>query len=153
MTYELGITELHSPCMHGFTENSSDNIEKYHILIQNIPVEEFYSDSYLEWISVINYELSVCPVREHPIIQNYAYITLQKDYIKIDIVENSVLIGGEMVSCIKTFWLKIIQRMYKRVYRERKEILRLRSLPRTIQYRERQGKWPKYCCYYPQYKL
>ena len=42
---------------------------------------------------------------------------------------------------IKTFWLKIIQRAWKRIFEERVQILNKRKSPASIQYRNLNGKW------------
>jgi hypothetical protein len=42
---------------------------------------------------------------------------------------------------IKTFWLKIIQRAWKRAFEERVQILNKRKSPTSIQYRNLNGKW------------
>jgi len=42
---------------------------------------------------------------------------------------------------IKTFWLKIIQRSWKRTFAERVQILNKRKSPESIQYRNLNGKW------------
>lgn len=42
---------------------------------------------------------------------------------------------------IKTFWLKIIQRAWKRTFAERVQILNKRKNPASIQYRNLNGKW------------
>jgi len=53
--------------------------------------------------------------RKHPIIRNY--LNIMKMPSRIEITENIILCGGETVAIIKTIWIRIIQRKWKRVYR------------------------------------
>ena len=46
------------------------------------------------------------------------------------------------VAIIKTFWLRLVQRNWKRVYSEKKRIIRLRYNPISLFYRALHGKWP-----------
>lgn len=42
---------------------------------------------------------------------------------------------------IKTFWLRLVQRTWKRVYKERKEIIKKRMNPNSLHHRSLHGKW------------
>jgi len=61
----------------------------------------------------------------HSIIRNYHNIIKSFYYIQPHIVECVYLPspGSECVAILKTFWLKIIQRTWKRVYKERMRLL------------------------------
>ena len=61
----------------------------------------------------------------HSVIRNYHNIVKSFYYIQPHIVECVYLPspGGECVAILKTFWLKIIQRTWKRVYKERMRLL------------------------------
>lgn len=43
---------------------------------------------------------------------------------------------------VKTYWLRIIQRTWKRVYKERIHIIRMRCTPRILKYREYHARYP-----------
>ena len=62
---------------------------------------------------------------QHSIIRNYHNIVKSFYYIQPHIVECVYLPspGGECVAILKTFWLKIIQRTWKRVYKQRMHLL------------------------------
>ena len=62
---------------------------------------------------------------EHPLLRNYFNIVKSFYYIQPHIVECVYLPepGGECVAILKTFWLKIIQRTWKRIYKQRMAIL------------------------------
>jgi hypothetical protein len=59
--------------------------------------------------------------------------------------ETMILPGDEMVVILKTVWIRLLQRTWKKVCARRSEILRKRSDPRSIQERERSGAWPIDC--------
>ena len=58
----------------------------------------------------------------HKIIRNYKAIIAKKDYIRPEIVQCIVLLTQETVIVKKTFWLRLIQRTWKKIFRLRKSI-------------------------------
>lgn len=88
-------------------------------------------------------------ITKHSIIRNYKNMIENKNYIKPEIAECFYLEGGECISIIKTFWIKWIQRCWKRVLKERKTILLKRLSYSCILYREQKGKWPTSCNSFP----
>jgi hypothetical protein len=85
----------------------------------------------------------------HKIIRNYHNIINRPDYIKPEIGECFELITGEQIVIIKTIWLKIIQRKWKKVFAKRQAIIKYRSSPSSISFRQLTGKWPEYCIHMP----
>ena len=53
------------------------------------------------------------------------------------------------VAIIKTIWIKLIQRKWKKVYAERKTVIRLRMSYSSLKTREITGRWPQNCYYLP----
>ena len=160
MVLELGICEIYTPLIHGFTEKSSPNMLGKYIVIEKISLQEYYSLYFLELLSIIQHRWLyletpniVNNLYNHPIIRNFEKMIKAPDFIKIDIIETTELEGGEIVGCKKTFWIKIIQRLYKRVYRERSTIINLRKLPSSLHFKRIHGRWPKQCLYLPEYKM
>ena len=66
---------------------------------------QFYLDFKDEFILALN-----------PYIRNYNDIN--KNILNIQIAEKIILKGGECVAILKTFWIRIIQRTWKRVFRK-----------------------------------
>lgn len=64
--------------------------------------------------------------KKHEIIRNYHNIIKSINYIQPHIVECIYLPapGEECVAILKTFWLKIIQRAWKRIYKQRTSLLK-----------------------------
>lgn len=85
----------------------------------------------------------------HPTIRNYHYITNNPNYIKPEIGQYIILPTQEAIAILKTIWLRIIQRKWKKIFAERKQIITLRKNPSTLYYRHINGKWPKTCDYLP----
>jgi hypothetical protein len=69
------------------------------------------------------------------------HIIKQPDYIKPEIAECIYLPSGECIAIKKTFWLSIIQRTWKNIYKKRLTILNERSTPQELYYWRIHGKW------------
>jgi hypothetical protein len=95
------------------------------------------------------YHQEISPNVKHSIIRNYQNIIARPDYIRPEIAECIVLPSQHTVAIIKTMWIKIIQRKWKKVYAERKRIIKLRMLYSSLKTRELTGKWPSSCNYLP----
>ena len=50
---------------------------------------------------------------------------------------------------LKTFWLKIVQRTWKRIYKQRLDVIIKWSMPSNIYYRECNGRWHPDCSHLP----
>ena len=87
---------------------------------------------------------------DHLVIRNYKNIISSKNYIKPEIAECLYLNGDEeFVSIIKTIWIRLIQRTWKKIYKLRKQVLSNRCRINSLHYRERHGNWPTSCNYLP----
>jgi hypothetical protein len=114
MPFKLAICELHIPDLHrymGFTETT---ITSHYMITSIIGIDNFYNDGYKDDISILKecYLMWLYPpeVRERS-------INIPEYFGNV-----------EMVAIIKTFWLRLIQRIWKRIFRERKNIIRMRKL-------------------------
>jgi hypothetical protein len=172
--YNLLLCELHHPGIHGKTNNSAANIET-HFLIHDrfdghgYPIknqdEEDTEDEYEE---TNYYDYNITSVmaflknqysdpanfnlryfESHPTIRNYRNIINNSNYIKPEIGEYIVLPTQEAVAILKTFWLRILQRKWKNVFKERLNIIKMRSNPICVYARQITGKWPPYCSHLP----
>jgi hypothetical protein len=61
----------------------------------------------------------------------------------LQIVQTNILTGLEEVAYLKTFWLKLVQRRWKKIYKARQELLKQRMTIRALTFRARTGKWPR----------
>lgn len=149
--YYIAICEIFNPIIHGKDENSSAGIENHFIVAETFELGEFYDNSYQDTIMALKSDYkrisrnnSKISKNKHPTIRNYNKIIETKNFIKLDIICIDELSGGnESVGYIKTFWIKLIQRRWKKIYKERQDILKQRMLPRSIREKQITGLWPR----------
>ena len=80
-------------------------------------------------------------MRVNPYISNIIDILSKPNYVKIELVERVYLETGEAVAIIKTHWIRLIQRRWKKYLRDRNANLRSIS---HIRERELRGNVPQY---------
>ena len=161
--YNLVVCELHNSLIHGFDKDSDPNVRGHylcsyisrknnHNLSNNISnnkqhiiydIVKNYKNGYKNLIS------SNSPRLKHSFIRNYMNIISDKNFIQPHIAEIVYLNGEECVAILKTFWIKCVQRSWKRVYKQRCEIMKLRKHVTSILYKEMHNKWPDYCAHLP----
>ena len=78
---------------------------------------------------------------DHPIYPNYHNILQNDKYFTIDIFEMKCLPTWEIIGVKKTYWIKMIQRRWKKLYKERLNIISKRKHPEALRYRQIHGKW------------
>jgi hypothetical protein len=81
---------------------------------------------------------------------NYSSVRLIKP--KPEIMKLCVLEDDTYSVILKTHWLRIVQRHWKKIFLERKKIIQLRKSPRNIIYREVHGKFPYPAGHLPLYQ-
>jgi len=74
---------------------------------------------------------------------------LNDSNFKLEIAQCIYLPTQHCISIIKTFWLKIIQRKWKNIYKERKSYILKRTNLNAIKYKEIYGRWPLHYAKYP----
>jgi hypothetical protein len=127
--YDLLICELFNKKLHGYDETSDPNVIGHYMVLNTYGKErfdlngkqykikkdcEFYNKKY----NVIGkYKAINNPIR------NYKNIIKNPNYIQLHIGQKNYLSGGECVCILKTFWISIFQRIWKRVYQRRKKLL------------------------------
>jgi len=90
----------------------------------------FLRKHYKNFVRKINF------YEKHPTIRNYHNIISKKDYIRKEIGECIVLPTQETIAILKTFWLRIIQKKWKKVFKEREIMLKKRNLPSSLYQRQ-----------------
>jgi hypothetical protein len=78
----------------------------------------------------------------HKTIRNYHNIIRNPQFIQPHIAECFYLETNECVCVIKTFWLRLIQRTWKKIMQNKKDVLKKRKTISSLRYREIYGKWP-----------
>ena len=77
------------------------------------------------------------------IIRNYSNIICKRDYRNAQIVQRIRGPGTYSSAVIKTYYLRILQRKWKRIYAEKQRLIALRKNPRAIRFRELHGRWSR----------
>ena len=88
-------------------------------------------------------------VLKHDTIRYYKKIFHK---MSLDILETKKLVSGEIVCVKKTIWIKIIQKRWKQIFKQRVEIIKKRCSIKSIRYREINGYWPEDCIIIPRLK-
>jgi hypothetical protein len=139
--FNIVLCELYNEKIHGIPYGSNIiyhflTINRYKKLNMNIlnDVSEYIN---LEYLCYDN--------KEHNIFRNYENIVTCENYIKPEIAECIYLPCGGCVSIIKTFWIKIIQRKWKKIFREQQNLHKKMSNIQALLFREIHGKWPDSC--------
>jgi hypothetical protein len=68
---------------------------------------------------------------------------------KVDIIKIHITNDGVYLAITKTYWLRMIQRHWKRAFKERKVVVRLRSIPRNVLHFQYHGRYPQGMNYLP----
>jgi len=118
-TLVLGTSALWNKNIHGGDSESNKKITTHWIFHDKIEINEI--NSMPDPHGVLRYEL--CKINN--------------------------LNTGETIAIFKTFWLKIVQRKWKKIYAIRKNIENERKSIHSLKYRERHGKWPPHINYMP----
>jgi len=165
------LCELHYTPIHGKTKQSYKTIETHYLVIEcfdgltgeaidsdSDSDSESDTDSELDSVnSVSDLQVSLEQTNEfyqtvhsatntryvpHTCIRNYFNIISRPDYIKPEIGLQIKLDTGETVAIIKTFWLRLIQRAWKRAYKKRQEIVNGRKQIASLNCMRLTGFWP-----------
>jgi hypothetical protein len=109
----IAICQPYNKYIHGQTQDSNPYINRHFMVEEIVYIEEFYNNLYrysIQQLSFLNAN------RRIPIPT-------------LEIIEPIELSSGESVACIKTFWLRIIQRKWRKVFEKRKrEFNKLKNL-------------------------
>jgi hypothetical protein len=175
--FNLVLCEIHYIPIHGKTSSSCPTIEGHYILIDKFDGitgimlddleeyaeydtdEEIDDDdddsnrvrniSDLQTLYSNYYAILLTRHFPHKTIRNYHNIISQPNYIKPEVAECFELPTGEHIVIIKTIWIKIIQRKWKKIYDSRQHIIKCRSCPSSLSTRQLTGKWPSHCISMP----
>ena len=126
--YKLAFCELFNPYLHGEDSNSDKSVYSHYMVFEVIDNESFFNNDYkisLRYLlnlykNMINTNSNPLNIGlTHPIVENYNNIIRKRNYYNIEIIETDILSGMEMVAYKKTFWLKILQRKWKKDYHKK----------------------------------
>lgn len=158
--YNLVLCELYNTKIHGIP-HSPDVLFHYLVIIRLKKYNYVYIDKLAGFYN-LSYQDRMATIRNIDTIRNYSNIINNKNYIKPEIAECLYLKNGECICIIKTFWLRLVQRRWKSIYKQKQNIIKKRMTPSNISYRKLKGTWPQgsiylpglkgmMCCYSKQY--
>ena len=150
--YSLVVCELYNKNIHGLTEESDKNIQEHYLVMQTFNPENINMkkiNNVCKRYNRMYCNLDASIIHNHPVIRNYPNIVTGNKYIQPQIAERIYLSGDECVAVIKTHWIRLIQRNWRRVYSEQQRIYGMRKHPRQLQYRQVTGNWSNDCARVP----
>jgi hypothetical protein len=110
--YQLGICELYNTFLHGPCE---PHVEGHFLFMWDVPLSDLYDNICAEFIAMRRLGLA----RAH-----WDIVGRPRMYPLLEIVQTVMLEpGGECVAIIKTFWIRLVQRRWKRIFAERRRRL------------------------------
>lgn len=157
--FNIVLCEIYNEIIHG--KPTSELLNTHYIVMHRFKefkkyeIEEIINDYIfdlerwgLQTFGPLSYSLSysLSQSLSHPIIRNYNCIY---NKIKPEIAECIYLNTNEYICILKTFWIRLIQRTWKNIFKRRKEVLKSRCHIKSLLYREYKGKWPINCIYNP----
>lgn len=170
--YNLIICELHNTTIHGMDEDSEPNIQSHYLVFERYqPFSEDYFDEIEHHLDNLGFDEPediydgttemqrdiqflknsyALSIQNHTSpIRNYSYIVSRPNYIQAEIGEVITLPTYEDIAILKTFWIRIIQKKWKKIVQERKRVINERYCLLTLYYRQINGIWPSNCNYLP----
>lgn len=123
------------------SESDSDSEDSEESETNILTVCKSYDKMYKEMFSDISnrsrYRLNSHCIRN--------YLKIMKFEIKPEIGECIYLATGEYVVILKTYWIRIFQRIWKRMYANKQKAIKQRMIPKNIFFWQSRGYWPREC--------
>lgn len=168
--YNMVLCSFYNQHLHGSSENLNETLNYHYLNIYKFNYNSIISDisnfdeakyedfNYIRCIYNNNNKYFKSMKNTFPTyydiitkdhsIRNYKYIVEKKKIVQFEIAE-CIYLEDYMVCIIKTIWIRIIQRNWKKVFQLRKRIIKLRQVYKSISFRELYGNWPKDCLLLP----
>lgn len=143
--YYISISELYNKRLHG---NVKSDVLYHYLVYSRFKTLDINQINYVA--NNINNGYLELDNKTHDIFRNYKQIITRENYIKPEITECINLNTGHCVAILKTHWLRLIQRKWKNIIKERKNIIKKRCNLNSLRHREITGKWPEDCLRFPQ---
>ena len=147
--YNIVLCELFNNKLHG---NTNEDVCNHYLLINRI--KKLDLDFIDDWTAPLNQDYidRQQQITPHKFIRNYKNMITQPNYIKPEIGEIINLPTGHTVCIIKTMWLRVVQRAWKILFKERKQVIQMRCRFQSLKHREITGVWPDNCRYWPSFQ-
>jgi hypothetical protein len=127
--------KIHNKYYIGLSHIYNSNNNQQLLLSTSVSAHVFFKHSY-DNINNYLYYYGLTRIPNH-----------QVQILQADIIQEG---GFEIVSVVnKTHWLRLVQRHWKQIYKQRKELIQQRSLPENLFYNEVHGNYPISISYLP----
>jgi len=127
--------KIHNKYYIGLSHIYNSNNSQQLLLSTAVSAQVFFKHSY-DNINSYLYYYGLTRIPNH-----------QVQILQADIIQEG---GFEIVSVVnKTHWLRLVQRHWKKIYKQRKELIQQRSLPENLFYNEVHGNYPISISYLP----
>ena len=125
--YTIVLSTLFDKTIHGFTVQSDSHICGHYLVLDSYYYNNNENtegeDDDDEFYNNINLKKLFNNIKESC---NYYNIEMRQiNNIKPEIAECIILKGGETVAILKTFWIRLIQRTWKNIYTQKKQIINI----------------------------
>jgi hypothetical protein len=152
--YNVILCELHNIKIHGSVDDTDYTNINYLVHCRFKKLNMDYISGFIEQLENYYTELNSTNSNtlNHNIYRNYRNIISSGSYIKPEIAECIYLETGYCIAILKTFWIKIIQRKWKKIFAERNRVQKERCELKALRFRELNGIWPNYCRHFPTLK-
>jgi hypothetical protein len=143
-SYKLVLPQIYNSTIHG--NPYCDGHYLVHRVLKNT---NYYNPSHVRTMQFINNHDKLFM---HAFIRDYSRIIGTVRFAQPQIAECVYLEGGEYVAILKTFYIRIIQRAWKKTFAQRLQIHQQKKLAINILYRLKHGYWPDHCTHLPSLK-
>jgi len=143
-----GRFNLVTVCVYNSKVHGSPECDGHYLVYSALMQTNYYTRMVLHNIKEMNAFYSN-RARNHRFIRNYKVITNSPIVCSPQIAECVYLPGGEQVAIIKTMYIRLIQRAWKKVYAMRVRVLMNKLHPTNILHRLAHGTWPECCTNLP----
>jgi len=143
-----GRFNLVTVCVYNSKVHGSAECDGHYLVYSALMQTNYYTRRVIHNITEMNAFYSN-RARSHRFIRNYKVITNSPFVCAPQIAECVYLPSGEHVAIIKTMYIRIIQRAWKKVYAMRVRASMSKLHPTNILHRLARGTWPESCTNLP----
>jgi len=142
----LVFSEIYNTIIHGDDDVCLTYNDTMYLVSYSFSLDEFYNNDAIHFCDVMKENYSYLFYNRpyflrHPNIRNYKNIIRNPKYYTLDIAKTIFLDSGEYICYLKTFWLKIFQRKYKKYYIEKIKLIKKRKKLLNLLNRQLTGIW------------
>tara|TARA_B110000285_G_scaffold231636_1_gene300807 strand:- start:846 stop:1370 length:525 start_codon:yes stop_codon:yes gene_type:complete len=160
-TFKLGITELYWDKVHGPLRENEQFIHGHYLLHETISksrmktdfyrkqnadnIINLYTNQHSKNIDLIGNKWPIVSTHPNQHISNFETIATDPNYFQFHIIQKNVLNTGHTVAIIKTHYIRLVQRAWKKLFSIRRQIYQERNKIQNRVYKDETGEWPETC--------